>query len=126
MTEYEFDLSTVDSIEVEANNGDEAIERLHEAIEDRIEQGTIQANEVRTFDVKAQATGCIYRVAGMNAAEAEDNLHAFLKQQKQALQENVRHGDEGYGLICDLSTGAETIEEVEGSADIGRDGREQY
>ncbi len=126
MTTYEFDLTTVNSIEVEANDGEEAIKELERQIGEEARQGRVQANEVKTYDVEAKATGCIYRVAGMSAAEAEDNLRVFIKQQRDALKENVLHGDAGHGLLCDLNTSCETIEEVDGDWDIGRDGREQY
>jgi hypothetical protein len=126
MPTFEFDLSTVNSIEVEANDGEEAIHDLLVELEDLVSRGRIQANEVKTYDVEAKATGCVYRVAGMSAAEAEDNLRTFIQRERDALKENVLPGDPGNGLLTDLNTSCETVGEVEGDWDINRSGEAEY
>jgi hypothetical protein len=121
MQEYEFDLSTVDTVTVQANDGDEATHDFLNKIEDKVKRGTIPVEFEKTFRVRAKATGCTYHVAGVNRAEASDALRTYISERKDELLDEQSYGTER-AFINDLSTEVDVEDEVDVTPEINSDG----
>ena len=123
MSEYEFDLSMVNEITVEAQNGDEAIEALLGTIERRVKNGSIQAREVKAFDVKSQGTGCRYVVEAHSQNEAETILRTYLENQRKEALDEIQPHQAGYDLLVDFNVACKTEGESTSPVEINREGR---
>lgn len=121
MKEYEFDLSTVNRIAVQASDGDEAIHDFLTEVERAVEQGRVPVEQEKTFRVRAQATDCTYHVAGKTRQEAEDALRRYIEERKQMVDDS--HFGPERSFIKDLSTETQVEKEVEGvDPEINTDG----
>lgn len=122
MTEYEFDLSKIDTLTVEAESQSGAIEALLGTIEQRAKATSIPMIALKVYKVRNEGIGCYYNVEGYSEADAEQTLVDYMQERRDEARENVDFGTPEHDLLTDLNITCETIREVEVDPEIDKDG----